>query len=91
MILICNNSLSGFLLTDQHLQQKCNQFFFHSLGSTKVRRFLFCVAHVTKNSAAVVPKPFRGQEVRPVIKHNAELQRHLQKAGAATSWCWLGS
>ena len=44
-----DNSLSGSLLTDQHIQQKCNQVFFHpSLGRAKVKRFFFCVAHVTK-------------------------------------------
>ena len=44
-----DDSLSGSLLTDQHIQQKCNQVVFHpSLGRAKVKCVFFCVAHVTK-------------------------------------------
>ena len=49
-----DNSLSGSLLTDQHIQQKCNQVFFHpSLGRAKVKRF-FLRGSCDENRVAVL-------------------------------------
>ena len=50
-----DNSLSGSLLTDQHIQQKCNQVFFHpSLGRAKVKRFFFLRGSCDENRVAVL-------------------------------------
>ena len=50
-----DNSVSGSLLTDQHIQQKCNQVFFHpSLGRAKVKRFFFLRGSCDENRVAVL-------------------------------------
>ena len=65
-----DDSLSGSLLTDQHIQQKCNQAFFHpSLGRAKVKRFFFAWLMWRKQGCGfnLSHSLFCGQELRSLI------------------------